>query len=79
MGSDNYIRDNRLGTESMIATVKVSRRWLQKVEILWEEAKANSTTGRLKLSSKYAGTEVEQQIQRSLNRAFHCHQKRSKL
>ena len=66
MGSDNYIRDNRLGTESMIATVKVSRRWLQKVEILWEEAKANSTTGRLKLSSKYAGTEVEQQIQRSL-------------
>jgi hypothetical protein len=66
MGYDDSIRDNRTGTESMIATVKVSRRWLQKVEIHWEEAKTKSTTGRANVSFKYAGTDVEREVSQSL-------------
>jgi hypothetical protein len=66
MGHDDSVRDNRTGTETMIATIKVTRRWLQKVEISWEEAKATSTTERIQLSFKYAGTEVEHRIEQSL-------------
>jgi hypothetical protein len=66
MGYDDSIRDNRTGTENMVATIRVSRRWLQKVEVLWEEAQIKSTTERLTLSAKYAGTGIEQKIEQSL-------------
>jgi hypothetical protein len=66
MGYDDSVRDNRTGTESMIATVRVSRRWQQKVEVLWEETKTRSATARVNLSLKYAGTEVEGKIEQSL-------------
>jgi hypothetical protein len=70
LGDDDYTRDNRQSGIPMTSTIKVSRRWTQKVELRWEESSTKSTVGRVNLSSKYAGSQLERKIEQSLRSAL---------
>lgn len=62
LGFDDYIRDNRSSRVPMSATIEVSRRWLQRLELRWEAAKTESTTGKF---TRY-GADIERKVEQSL-------------
>lgn len=66
IGFDDYTRDNSSSSIEMTSTIRISRRWLQKLEFHWEKAVTRSTTGSIHLSSKYVGSQVEQKLEKSL-------------
>jgi hypothetical protein len=66
MGYDDYARDNRSSSIPMNSTIKVSRRWLQRLEVDWEESRTTSTTGKVNLLSQYASVGLERKVEQSL-------------
>jgi hypothetical protein len=66
MGDVDYERNNRQSSIPMTSTIRVSRRWLQRLEVDWEKSGTTSTAGKASLSSKYAGIDIERKVEQSL-------------
>jgi hypothetical protein len=62
LGFDDYIRDNRSSRVPISATIEISRRWLQRLELRWEAAETKGTTGKF---VRY-GADIERRVEQSL-------------
>lgn len=66
LGTEDHVYDNRSSGIPMPATLKISRRWSQRLEVQWAAAKIASMAGRLSSGGAEIGRTVEQSLKTSL-------------
>jgi hypothetical protein len=70
IGFDDYVRDNLGSSIPMTSTIKISRRWLQRLEIDWERTTTMGNAVKAGLPAKYGGVGIESKIEQSLKSAL---------
>ena len=75
VGDDDYVQDNRSSGIPMSTAIKISRRWLQRLEVQWGATKTTSTAGKF----SFSGAGIEQKVEQSLKTSLSMSEESERL